>query len=125
MSQIVPFDPRFPIPDSMGTDDPHHPINLTKRAMELQNQAAADMTYDPPPPKRFKGSESFRTRSKEAFRNPFEGPSDWIMAIGLLLLLGIIHFYSKDSLKPMYILILTLVIAILFMAYKKALADYT
>jgi L-asparagine transporter-like permease len=102
----------------------------------LQNQAVSDTKYDLPLPKRFKGRESFqtvsektgssRTRSSqtESFKNPFQGPADWIMAVGLLVFLVIIYFYTKDTMRTMYILVLTIVVALLFMIYKKALLDY-
>jgi hypothetical protein len=100
----------------MPETDPNHPYNLTKRSMEMQGQALSDSKYDPPIPKRFKGRESFK--------NPFQGPSDWVMAIGLLVFLIAVYFYSKDTMRGIYILILTTVVALLFMIYKKALLDH-
>ena len=114
MATLVALDPRFPIPDSLSTTDPAHPMNLTRAAIELQNQAAADSVYDIPTPERF------RKRNVEGFRSPFHGPTDYMLALGLLAFLALIWLYAKETTRPLYSFLLVLVAGILFLIHKKA-----
>ncbi len=118
MATTVSVDPRFQIPDSLPTSDPSHPLNLVRTINEVQNQAAADSQYDIPTPDRFK--QGGGSSKKEGFRSPFHGPSDYILVLGILMLLGIVWLYVKDSMRTLYILVLMLMFGILFLIHKKA-----
>ncbi len=112
MATILTLDPRFPIPESLSSNDPSHPMNLVKTATEVQNQAAADTKYDIPTPERF--------RKKEGFRSPFNGPSDIALAAGLLAFLVFVWFAIGSTMRSLYIFVLMLAFGIFFLVHKKA-----
>lgn len=87
-------------------------MNLVKTATEIQNQAASDTKYDLPIPERF--------RKKEGFRSPFQGYSDIILAIGLLLFLLLVWWAVSTTVRSLYILVLVLGFGIFFLVHKKA-----
>ncbi len=114
MATTIALDPRFPIPDSLSTTDPSHPLQLVKAGIQVQNQAAADSVYDLKTPDRFKNGK------KEGFRSPFEGLSDIVVAAALLVFVGIVWLAMTNSMRPLYPLVLLLGFAVLFLLYKKA-----
>lgn len=114
MATTLSVDPRFQIPDSLPTSDPSHPVNLIQSIYEVQNQAAADSAYDIPTPERF------RQGKKEAFRSPFQGNADYVLALGVLVLLALIWVYVRDTTRTLYLFVLLLAFSGMFVIHKKA-----
>ncbi len=113
MATTLTLDPRFQVPDSLATTDPAHPLNLMRSAIEVQNQAAADSVYDMPTPERFR-------EKKEGFRSPFHGPSDTILAVGLLVLAALVWFSARNTVRPLYMFLFVLALGVFFLIHKKA-----
>jgi hypothetical protein len=108
MSTLVSLDPRFPIPDSMSTRDPNHPLQLVKKARELQNQAAADTKYDP-----LTLREGFRSRNRNSNRNHI-----LILIVGIV---GIVGIAAIGLRRTLYSVTLVIGITLLFMVTRKVL----
>ncbi len=104
---MIALDPRLQVPDSVSLADPGHPLNVVRMAREVQGQAAADAMYDIPTPERFR-------RTKEGFRSPFQGPSDLLLAVGLLLLLLVVWLTVRTTLRALYTLVLVICFALFF-----------
>jgi len=93
MSTLISLDPRFPIPDSLTLSDPNHPMQLMKKAREIQNQAAADTKYDP-------------LAAQEGFQNYFPDKYNVLIVLGLLLFLFIIKLVLGGTTRSAYIVVL-------------------
>lgn len=114
MATTITLDPRFPVPDSMDTTDPSHPLQLVRSGIEVQNQAAADSKYDLQTPERFKRG------AKEGFSNPFAGIGDILLAVVLLVFVGFIWMAVGNTTKPLYTFVLLIGFAVLFLACRRA-----
>jgi hypothetical protein len=110
MATTLTLDPRIQVPDSVSLRDDAHPLNVLRKTTEIQNQATADAKYDIPTPERF----------KEAFRSPFQGPSDIVLAIGILVFLGVFWLYVRNTTRGLYVLVIMLVFSVFFLIHKKA-----
>jgi hypothetical protein len=83
-----------------------------KVAREVQAQAAADAQYD----------VAVQRKKIEGFRSPFQGPADFVMAVGLLVLVLFIGLAVRNTMRSLYTFVILLGFAAMFLIHKKAFA---
>jgi hypothetical protein len=107
MATTLALDPRIQVPDSVTLRDETHPLNVVQCTTAIQNQAAADATYDIPTPKRFRPGE------KEGFRSSW-GSTNLLLAIGLFVFLLVVWIYTRRKTRSLYTFFLLLAFAAMF-----------